>query len=353
MSFEIFGDELIKYEGNDKIVVIPDDITSIRDFAFNGNEQIERVMLPEGLTSIGGFAFYECSNLRDVMIPDTVSYIGQGAFAWCASIESMVLPDTITSIANSLFFRCSNLREITLPSHITSVGHSAFSRCTSLKEINLPDTVKTIGDNAFEKCDSLQSIHMPKNIKEIGSKAFYHTPSLKELILPESLTTIADFALETHGPTHIIASENIHLKSRMFDVFYNRIYKRRNDESYAFRSSYLPNIDFNMFKPAARIILLTNFLETYDYYHDEYLESYTKRCEEYNEELLVDIIEHKNYEALNQGIEAHIFTCSSIEPYLDKIEDREEKAKLLEYKRKEKSTSSAFDDIENALLDLF
>jgi len=62
-------------------VTIPEGVTTIRENAFYGCNNLKKVSLPEGLTSIGNYAFHECNALKSVILPSTLTKIGYGCFS--------------------------------------------------------------------------------------------------------------------------------------------------------------------------------------------------------------------------------------------------------------------------------
>ena len=42
-----------------------------------------KAIVPDGVTEIGGWAFEGCSGLTDVVIPNSITEIGEHAFAYC------------------------------------------------------------------------------------------------------------------------------------------------------------------------------------------------------------------------------------------------------------------------------
>lgn len=72
-----------------KDLVIPDDVTSIRDYAFYNFTRLTSVIIPSSVTSIGGRAFYGCSGLTSVTIGNGVTSIGYEAFEHCSSLTSI------------------------------------------------------------------------------------------------------------------------------------------------------------------------------------------------------------------------------------------------------------------------
>ncbi|KWW41740.1 MAG: hypothetical protein F083_954 [bacterium F083] len=55
-----------------------------------GNEKV--VIIPESVTSIGKWAFIYCDSIQQVVIPDSVSIIGESAFHGCDSLKQVIIP---------------------------------------------------------------------------------------------------------------------------------------------------------------------------------------------------------------------------------------------------------------------
>ena len=67
---------------------------------------MSRIVIPEGVTEIENWCFEGCSSLVEVKLPSTLKAIKAGAFADCV-----------------------NLTEIELPAQVTEVGEDAFKNC--------------------------------------------------------------------------------------------------------------------------------------------------------------------------------------------------------------------------------
>ena len=74
---------LIKYNGNDENVKIPNGVTMIGHEAFRKCFKLTSITIPHSVTEIGTCAFYGCRSLESVTIPDKVTSIGIIAFAYC------------------------------------------------------------------------------------------------------------------------------------------------------------------------------------------------------------------------------------------------------------------------------
>ena len=76
-SFKVMEDETFAvtgYTGDEKEVVIPDThwgkpVTVLFDGLFSGHAEIERVRIPDTVTDIGEFVFDGCRNLRQISLP--------------------------------------------------------------------------------------------------------------------------------------------------------------------------------------------------------------------------------------------------------------------------------------------
>ena len=111
---------------------------------------VSAVSLPDDLTSIGNYAFHQCTALTSVDIPESVTSIGVGAFLVCSSLTSVNIPSGITSISVSSFRLCTSLTSIEIPEGVTSIGNYAFYECTALTSVtSLNSTPPTCGSNVF------------------------------------------------------------------------------------------------------------------------------------------------------------------------------------------------------------
>lgn len=66
-------------------IIIPDTITEIKSYAFQGFSQLTQIQIPNSITSIGVYSFQGCSNLERIEIPASVTSIGYRAFQGCVS----------------------------------------------------------------------------------------------------------------------------------------------------------------------------------------------------------------------------------------------------------------------------
>ena len=122
-------------------LVIPDNVTSIGDYAFFYYISLTSVTIGNGVTSIGDDAFYGCSGLTSVTIPDSVTSIGWYAFQGCTGLTSVVIGDSVTSIGDEAFQGCTGLTSVVIGDSVTSIGDEAFDDCTGLTSVTFEGTV--------------------------------------------------------------------------------------------------------------------------------------------------------------------------------------------------------------------
>jgi len=188
---------LLKYEGNDEKVEIPEEVTRIGAYAFHKCKILTEIKLPEGVTSIGAYAFFSCSSLSEIKLPEGVTSIGDNAFHNCQNLTEIKLPEGVTSIGWYAFSDCIRLREIKLPEGLTSIRDNAFQNCTNLTEIKFPEGVTSIGWYAFSDCIRLREIKLPEGLISIGDNAF-SSCNLSNIEIPKNVTIIGNNAFQAN-----------------------------------------------------------------------------------------------------------------------------------------------------------
>lgn len=335
-SFEVFYHQLKKYTGNDECVVIPEGITEIKDYAFSDCSSLQKIIIPDHVTDIGDYAFYECRCLEEIEISSSVRYMGQGVFCRCNSLKKVVLPQYLTSVSRLMFYHCVSLEEVILPPACRTIGKSAFEKCYSLKELHLPETVRTLEDNAFDDCIGLQKLDLPASLETIGDHAFFSCGALRKLVIGSDIRAIGTGAFETGGRISVSIMSDLQLHSSMFETNWNmnwnfgvnRHYNGRNEDNYQLFDSYLENVQFHEWKPTAVIVLLVNYLETYDLHQDH--SAYDEKLRENMDACLEFMIPNHRNTALETGVRKHLITKETLQPYFPRIKDRELRIRLMD-----------------------
>lgn len=201
---------IIESETNTLIIgtqntTIPNTVTSLGNYAFEGCDNLTTITIPNTITSIGDSAFEGCTRLTSITIPSSVTRIGEDAFKGCIELAELIvdpnnsiydsrgnsnalietstntliygnshttIPNTVTRIGDYAFDGCSNLTMITIPNSVTSIGECAFKDCIGLTNITIPNSVTTIENGAFAGCTGLTSIIIPNSVTSMGSFVF-------------------------------------------------------------------------------------------------------------------------------------------------------------------------------------
>ncbi len=221
--------EIAVYYGKDATeVVIPESflgvpVKKIAEYAFHGNEKLEKVTLPSALIEIDRFAFEECAALKEVVanegleiinqaafrnsslekinLPSTLIIIGKQAF-YKTKITSLIVPDGVTSIQSYSFYGCTALNTVVFGKRVNHIDESAFYNCSSITEIVIPETISRLGDYSFRGCTSLKKVFVPK-ATFLGENTFYGCNDLT-LYVPKKARCIA--AAKTYGYNYVICA---------------------------------------------------------------------------------------------------------------------------------------------------
>ena len=113
------------------------------------NALLTNLIIPEEVTSIRNDTFSNCSSLTSISIPESVTRIGDYAFSDCSSLTSVTISEGVTSIGEGTFTSCSSLTSVTIPESVTSIGNNAFSWCSSLTSIKFMGSAPTFKSNTF------------------------------------------------------------------------------------------------------------------------------------------------------------------------------------------------------------
>ena len=151
-------------------ITIPSSVTSIEYWAFLGCTSLKSVNYlgtieqwcditfdnySENPLNNGAMLYLNGVLVTDLVIPNTVTEIKAYAFEGCTSLESITIPSSVTTIGEDAFRGCTSLTSVEIPSSVTTIGGYAFYGCTSLTSITIPSSVTSIGSYAFRGCTSL------------------------------------------------------------------------------------------------------------------------------------------------------------------------------------------------------
>lgn len=152
-----------------KDLVIPNTVTTIKNFAFKGGSSFTSLTLHSSITSIGQYAFANCSGLQTLNLPNSVTSIGSNAFDGCRSLTSVTIPNNAVTFGSYVFANCTSLTSVTIPPNVMSISANMFSSCSLLSTVDLGN-ITVIPSGAFF-ATIIQNIDLSK-VTSVGSDAF-------------------------------------------------------------------------------------------------------------------------------------------------------------------------------------
>lgn len=167
-------------------------VTEIPDRAFENSLSLEEVLLPEGITTMGSYVFNGCRSLTYIPLPASLHTIGDYTFQGCRSLKSFILPGTLKQIGQSIFAGCDSLTSVTLGEGIVTTGVELFWCCRSLTTVTLPESFTVVPIVFFSYCTSLATITLPAKVTKIESDAFIGCTALASVILKSTTPPAID-----------------------------------------------------------------------------------------------------------------------------------------------------------------
>ena len=162
---------LLKYDGKDANVEIPEEITWIAPEVFYRNETLKNVKLPSKITTIEESTFYGCSELEAVVIPDQVTMIGKSAFDECTVLKSVTFGKSLKVIKDHAFASV-NIRNFTIPSGIQKIETGAFAGINQIGTVTFEGSTKYVATDAFMNSTGIKLVYK-KGIKEAQTELSY------------------------------------------------------------------------------------------------------------------------------------------------------------------------------------
>jgi hypothetical protein len=204
-------------------LVIPNSVTSIGSYTFDGCSGLTSVTIPNSVTSIGDWAFSGCNILLTVLSPtpptinnigycNTIIMVPSGCEEAYTNAEGWknynIIPYEDPSIIR---FKDQNVKDICVEHWdkngdgelgtweamcVQDIGKTFKNNTTIMKfdEFKYFKSVTSIPEEAFRSCTNLRAITIPNSVTSIGSWAFLYCSSLTSVTIPNSVTTIGTSA---------------------------------------------------------------------------------------------------------------------------------------------------------------
>lgn len=197
--------ELSEIDRINDLNTLPNSVTIIDDYAFEGCSKLTSMRLPDSLKILGTNAFAS-TGLKTVTIPAWIYMIGEGAFADCPDlvyIDNMspifrsidgVLYEYHNDVLNLAAYPAGKKDEsFTISKDVADIWPLAFSGCVNLKEVELPRTLMVVPNYAFYACYSLEKIDL-SNIVIVEALAFKDCISLKNVTFGDQIKSICEYS---------------------------------------------------------------------------------------------------------------------------------------------------------------
>ena len=202
-DWEIEGNAVVKYLGNDKDIVIPNyvdgtKITEVGEKVFYNSEKTGTLTISEGIKTIDTYAFADSKFTGELILPNTIKTIRSYAFAGCNGFTgNLELPSSVETIENFSFVAWNgNTNDLIIPGSIKKIEDYAFCSCNGFKgKLTIKDGVQEIGRDAFIQSTGFNTLELGNTIKSIGQEAFLGcTGFTGELKIPNSVEIIEGYA---------------------------------------------------------------------------------------------------------------------------------------------------------------
>lgn len=246
-----------------KNTIIPNDVESISDDAFNKCTGLISLKIPDSVLKIGKDAFADCSNLSTIEISNNLQYIGSSAFQSCSCLMDFCIPNSVIYIGDNAFNSTGwhlNHDEGWMYKDGWFLGYRGIL-VDMPREIEISDGTKGISDSwaLF-----LESVNIPSGVKYICGHTFWQS-KIRNVVFPSSVEYIEGFE-RCPNLTSIFILGNVGLIENSFS------YCENLKDVYCY-SETVPDLRFSFYSQYSNIIHATlhvpaNSLDLYknDYY---------------------------------------------------------------------------------------
>ncbi len=128
-----------------KSITIPSHIKSIKNMAFAGCSELEKVTLQKGVQEIYDSAFLACDSLKNIQLPSSVNYLGYCSLGYTYGYDYEALRTMLDY--KGISYKAINEGNFEYYANLTGFGIDAFITCYSDDSFNLHATIGSAGEN--------------------------------------------------------------------------------------------------------------------------------------------------------------------------------------------------------------
>lgn len=174
------------------------------------NEEVTELIIPNDVTIIRKYAFSGCTGLTSVTIPNNVTNIAFYAFKSCSGLTSVTIGNGVTGISFAVFYGCTSLTSLNISCEVIGTWFTGESAITSLAEVTLGEGVKVVKENAFKGCKNLKTIDISSTVTSIEARAFSGSDRLTDVIcrattVPQADRTSFENSYQNYATLHVPA----------------------------------------------------------------------------------------------------------------------------------------------------
>lgn len=279
-GFTVVDGVLVCYKGIAKDVIVPEGVTELGKYVFQGCAYMETLTLPEGLIKLGDGAINSCNSLRSIKFPDSLSDIGTDSLSFNKSLECLDIPVNVTRIRQNAvrfndsmtrlnvycnlnltgiaFVSLNNLSEIHFYGVIENISNLNFTCMPRLSKVVFYNTVLSLGGEEEKNFDApfafnakLTTVEFRDTVIALGGKAFSNCISLSEVTLYGNLMNLGRSAFSACTKLKgIVASvDNLFLSNDEYGLLYNK------DKTHLFRAMEGWDFDGEYIMPDSVVIM--------------------------------------------------------------------------------------------------
>ena len=230
-GFTIQDGTLISYTGEDTVVRVPDEVTTIGPNVFSNNKTITTLYLGENVTTIEYQQGMTALNTLVLQNGEADMEVAGSSFGYCDALTTLEVEADVVTIPSVLynvgtlqeinvaegnthyysedgvlFVRENSTSKLTLvrfpksspitdyvipgDKYIKAIGEYAFYYCQNLVSVEIPEGLEVIREDAFNGCNNLKTITMGPDVKELQSYAFSYCKNLETLTLSPVLEDV-------------------------------------------------------------------------------------------------------------------------------------------------------------------
>ena len=219
-------------QGKTGSVTIPNSVTSIESGAFSSCGLTSINVAEDNLNyaSVDGVLYnkdkntlimYPQGKTGSITIPNSVTSIRNYAFDGCTGLTSVTIPNSVTSIGESAFSGCTGLTSITIGNGVTSIGEAAFLECTGLTSMTVEATNPPLCVNEYGYGLGMPSYSIPLYVPAGSVDAYKAADEWKKFTNIQAIpaTGVKETAAEKSEVKKIMIDGTVYIEAK--DMRYN------------------------------------------------------------------------------------------------------------------------------------